>query len=992
MRLLSLLACALPLIELSQALGQKQVISFSPEGDSVRLAGRKNPGTLILDAEDWPGVLRTGEDLAADFKRVTGTGLTRFVINRTVDESYHRSTQSNTGNGVIIAGTIGKSFLIDELIKTGKIDVADIEGKWESFQTQVVSNPIIGVSKALVIAGSDKRGSIYGLYDVSEQIGVSPWYWWADVPAAQHSEIYAVSKKKVQGPPSIKYRGIFINDEQPALTNWVNDNYPEGKYEGYVSDFYVKVFELLLRLRANYLWPAEWNGIFDLDDEKNAYLGDYYGIVLGTSHTEPLMRWTKEQQIFLQGEWNWQTNEQNVRDFLRVGVERSKGYERVYTMGMRGVGDEASDSVTTELLGKIVEGQREIISDVYQIDDVTTIPQMWCLYKEVGQYFHEGLRVPEDIILLWADDNWGNIQRLPIGNETDRSGGAGVYYHFDYVGGTRNYKWINTISLQKTWEQMNVAYERQAREMWIVNVGDLKPLEIPLSHFFDLAYDHESWSSPSSTTKWIHHFAVREFGEEFADDIADIINKYGMYAGRRKYELLSPSVFSVVNYDEADTVLKEWAELTNKAQIIYNKLDASAQPAFFELVLHPCQAAHIVYDIYVTVAKNNLYADQRRTSANNLASEAVRLLGEDHTWTKTYHSILDGKWNHIMDQTHLGYNYWQQPMRNTIPPVSYVQVLEDSLAGKMGVSVEGSKGAVPGDDENNVANSNNTLVLPPMDPYVSHRWIEIYSRGTGSFDFEVSPHNPWVTATPSSGSISPTGNSTDVRVLLTVDWDNAPEGTNVAFINVTSSASYGNFEAPEIHLPIEKYTAPDSFHGFVESDRTVSIEPEHTSRNTSSEDEGAFYAIIPGYGRTLSGVTLLPVNAPSQSPPDSPRLEYDMYIHSSDVQANVTVYLGTSLNADPERPMKYAITFDDETPQTVQYVPSYDLGELPEMWGTVVDNASWTNQTIHHLEGGGKSHTLKLWAIEPNVVFQKLVVDLGGVRESYLGPPESPRV
>ncbi|KAK2796366.1 hypothetical protein FQN50_009582 [Emmonsiellopsis sp. PD_5] len=986
MRILSIFACAVSLIDLSHALGQEAVISFRHVRDGIKLAGKGSTGSLVLDANDWPGVLRAGEDLAKDFGRVTGTELKKVVVNQTIAESY----PGHQGGGIIIAGTIGKSSLIDELINAGKIDVKKIEGEWESFQTQVISHPIKGISEALVIAGSDKRGTIYGLYDVSEQIGVSPWYWWADVPAAQHSEIYALNKKKVQGPPSVKYRGIFINDEQPALTNWVTENYPEGKYEGYVSDFYVNVFELLLRLRANYLWPAMWNGIFDLDDEQNAYLGDYYGVVLGTSHAEPMMRWTKEQEKFLEGEWNWETNEANVRKFMREGVERSADYERVYTMGMRGVGDVASDSVTKKLLGEIVDGQREILGDVFKTDDVTTIPQMWCLYKEVGGYFHEGLRVPDDIILLWSDDNWGNIQRLPLANETERSGGAGIYYHFDYVGGTRDYKWINTIQLQKTWEQMSLAYERHAREMWIVNVGDLKPLEIPISHFLDLAYDHRLWSSPDSTSEWVHHFAVREFGHKHAEEIADIINTYGMYAGRRKYELLSPLTFSVVNYDEANRVLNEWAELTARAETIYNQLPKSAQPAFFELVLHPCRAAHIVYGIHIAAAKNVLYADQRRTSANAFADEALRLFNEDHLWAKTYHSILDGKWNHMMDQTHLGYNYWQQPMRNTLPPLSYVQILEDSLAGNMGVSVEGGKGAVPGDDANNVANSNDTLVLPPIDPYISHRWIEIYSRGTGSFDFKVSPHNPWVKATPSSGTISPTENSTDVRVLLTVDWDNAPEGTNVAFINVTSSTDYGHFGAPEVHLPIEKYSAPSSFHGFVESDRTVSIEPEHASRKTSGKD--ASYAVIPGYGRTLSGVTLMPATIGTQSPPDSPRLEYDMYIHSFNVTANVTAYLGTPLNSDPTHPLTYAVAIDDEEPQVVQYVPSYDLGTLPLAWDDVVSNATWTNRTDHHLEGGGKKHTLKLWAVEPGVVFQKLVVDLGGVRPSYLGSPESPRI
>ncbi|PGH27923.1 hypothetical protein AJ80_00473 [Polytolypa hystricis UAMH7299] len=986
MRFLSVFAAAASLVGLCNGLGQEEIISFRPSRDGLQLAGKGRSGSLILDGEDWPGVLRAGNDLAEDFGRVTGKKLETTVINGTFADALRHGRHDN---GIIIAGTIGKSNIIDSLIKSRKIKVDEIKGEWEAFQSQVVSNPVRGISKALVIAGSDKRGTIFGLYDISEQIGVSPWYWWADVPAQQHKEIYALNKKKVQGAPSVKYRGIFLNDEQPALTNWVTEKFGLGKYDGYTADFYTKVFELLLRLRANYLWPAEWNGIFDLDDDKNARLGDEYGIVLGTSHTEPLMRWTKEQILFLEGAWNYDTNKENMTEFLTEGVERSKNYERVYTMGMRGIGDVESPTLTAELLGEVVDGQQQILRDVFKQDDVSDIPQMWCLYKEVAGYFEDGLRVPDDITLLWADDNWGNIQRLPIGDETERKGGAGVYYHFDYVGGIRSYKWINTISLQKTWEQMHLAYEKQAREIWIVNVGDLKPLEIPISHFLDLAYDHDLLKSPDSTTKWLKQFAAREFGSAVADAAADVMNRYGMYAARRKYEIVNAGTYSVVNYDEADRVVNEWRKLVEDAQKIHDRLPAAARPAFFQLVLHPARAGYIVYDIYVTAAKNNLYARQRRTGANALAEEALRLFDEDFEWGDRYHSLLDGKWNHMMDQTHLGTDYWQQPMRNNLPPLQYTQIRERSLAGDMGVSVEGGFGVVPGDDERNIGLSNNDLILPPIDPYIPHRWIEIYSRGTESFEFKVSPHDSWVKATPSSGKISPKG-KTDTRVLISIDWANAPEGSNSASINVTSSRDYGNFGMPTIHLPVNKTMAPDSFKGFVETDRTISIEAEHTSRKT--DGDGVSYKTIPGYGRTLSGVALYPNTIDSQSAPSSPRLEYDTYIFSKDAKADVTVYLGTSLNVDPERPLKYAIGFDSEEPQVVQYVEPTPMGALPSNWDPTVGTAVWTNNTIHNLEGGGKKHTLKLWALEPGVVFQKIVVDLGGVRESYLGPPETPRL
>lgn len=535
--------------------------------------------------------------------------------------------------------------------------------------------------------------------------------------------------------------------------------------------------------------------------------------------------------------------------------------------------------------------------------------------------------------------------------------------------------------------------------------------EVPISYYFDLAYDMPRWSAPDATSKWLEAWATREFGADVAEATRKVMNRYSMYAARRKYELLEPRTYSLLNYNEADRVLTQWKNLVSDAHEIYDDLSPERQPAFFEMVLHPCIAGQIVTELHITAGKNNLYASQRRTGANKLADKALKLFQEDHDLTVSYHSLLDGKWKHMMDQTHIGYNYWylpchfkyksrketnasrQQPMRNTVPPLAYTQLQEVGLAGELGVSVEGSEGAVGGDDKYNVDLSNNTLVLPQIDPYgPSSRWIDVYSRGTGDFDFSVVPDNPWVIATPSSGSISAEGGPTDIRVHLSIDWENAPEGSNIAFINILiGNDDYGNFDNPSVHLPIEKTSAPATFHGFVESDRTISIEAAHTSRRTSGTSDSPSYIEIPNYGRTESGITLNPAMSPATlQPANSPALEYDIYTFAEDVSdANVTVYLGSSLNTHPDYPLKYAIGFDDEQPQIVQYVQSTPLGSLPDEWEDVVSDAVWKSRTGGHAIGESGKHTLKLWALEPGVVFEKVVVDLGGVRDSYLGPPES---
>ena len=394
--------------------------------------------------------------------------------------------------------------------------------------------------------------------------------------------------------------------------------------------------------------------MFNVDDLENQPLADQYGIVMGTSHTEPMMRATKEQSLYLNGTWALATNEQNVLDFMRYGAQRAKPYESLYSMGMRGLGDVASPTLNSSALESILQHQQEILMQVNNETNISSIPQMWCLYKEVGGYYAEGLTVPDNITILWSDDNWGNPSRLPLANETQRAAGSGIYYHFDYVGTPRDYKWINTINLQKTWEQMQLSYNRGARQIWILNVGDLKPLELPINHFMDLAYDAPMWSSPNSTALWQQAWASQQFGPVVAAATSDVMTNYSMLACRRKYELVDPTVYSLINYNEADTVLQEWSALVDSAEKIYNSLNPSAQPAFFQMVLHPALAGSTLHQIYVGVAKNNLYTEQERTSANQWAQVAMNAFSQDNAITVAYHTLLNGKWNHMMDQTHVG--------------------------------------------------------------------------------------------------------------------------------------------------------------------------------------------------------------------------------------------------------------------------------------------------------------------------------------------------
>ncbi|KAF2875916.1 hypothetical protein BDV95DRAFT_626300 [Massariosphaeria phaeospora] len=992
----------------SASFDRKLTLGFTAGNGSYLLATRSSGVSLMLDGADWPGVLRAAHDVALDFGRVTGvngsltvngkgTANASVILNVTgISEDWavgaaSNGTSSGSGVGTIIAGTIGNSSIIDGLISSGQIDVSEVEGKWESYVSTVVTT---NGTQALVIAGSDKRGTIYGLYDISEQIGVSPWHWFADVVPKSHDAIYALKKIKVQKSPRVKYRGFFINDEAPALTGWASSKYPKSPYGApFGAEFYSHVFELLLRSRANYLWPAMWNGMFNVDDARNQPLADEYGIVMGTSHTEPMVRATQEWPKVAKGAesgWQWATNNATLYEYFTEGAERAAPYENVVTVGMRGYHDTAmSSDVQTDVLEAVVEAQQEILTNVF--GDASKVPQMWCLYKEVQDYFEAGMKVPDWVTLLWTEDNWQNIRRLPVGDEINRSGGAGVYYHFDYVGDPRNYKWINTIQLQKTYEQMRLAIDRHADRIWIVNVGDIKPYEIPISHWFDIAYDIDLYDE-TSVPQWIESWATRNFDEQHAKEISDIIDKYSYLANMRKFELVEADSYSVLNYEEADKLIAQWEEVGKRAQAVYDSLPEVQQPSFFEMVLHPVLAGGNAIDVQVSGAKNQIYSGQARNSANVWFQRVIDGMKKDNALTKQYHALLNGKWVHMMDQTHIGYNgHWQQPMRQSSPFLRWLIPGERSLAGDMGVTVEGSNATVPGDDFWH-SNGGGSLTLAPLSPYSPRTFIDIYSVGTSTFSWNISAE-PFVKLSQKAGTLEP--DSDDVRVYIDIDWTRAPAGTGKqTMLNISSSTDYGTqFSAPTIALPLNNTALPSTFTaGFVEGGGYLAFEAEHYTRLRPAGNLS--YTLLPGYGRTLSALKLSDPHAESLTTSSAPALEYDIYTFTPTTSArplNLTLILSPTLNINPKAPLAYIAQLDDLPPQRRQYVIDQPQPKFPVGWLAAVAQSAWYNTTSWGAVQPGR-HTVRVWAAEANVNLQKVVVDLGGVRASHNGPPESWRV
>jgi hypothetical protein len=932
------------------ALGQPQYVQSAARPGSFPIVQGRVAATVYADTNDYAGVVRAATDLQADIARVTACQ--PAVVH----------TQEALGANAIIVGTIGKSRLIDQLIRDGKINAAPIVGKRESFLIQVVPQPLPGVASGLVIAGSDKRGAIYGVYDLSEQMGVSPWYWWADVPVAHQEALFMKAGAYLQGPPAVRYRGIFLNDEAPSLSGWVKE-----KYGTYNHAFYTNVFELLLRLKGNFLWPAMWNNSFATDDPLNARLADEYGIVMSTSHHEPMMRAWKEWERAgnPKGSWDYSKSPEKLRQFWQEGLRRTRDYEKVITLGMRGDGDEPmSETDSVALLEHIVADQRKMIAETIN-PDLPAVPQVWALYKEVQGYYERGMRVPDDVTLLWCDDNWGNLRRLPTAEERKRGGGAGIYYHFDYVGGPRNYKWLNTVPITKVWEQMNLAQRYGADRIWIVNVGDLKPMEFPIEFFLHLAWSPEAWPK-ERIQEFGRLWAQREFGPEHAAEIADIVSKYTKYNGWRKPELLDPDTFSLVNYGEADAVFADWKVISDQAERISASLPENKRDAFYQLVLYPTKASATVAELYIAAGRNHLYAQQGRAAANDAAAETRRLFQADAELSDYYnHTMAHGKWDHMMDQTHIGYTYWQEPPSNAMPQVAELTLPASS---QMGIAIEGSASAWPG--------STNEPALPPIDSFnQQRRYVDVFNRGSVPFEFSAAPTVPWIRLSATQGKIEK-----GQRLWVSVDGSHAPKGATNGYVRISGPGT----EPVLVKVPSFSPAEPlrESLKGFVGADGCVSIEAERYT--TKLDAASARWEKIADYGRTLSSMTIFPVTAPSANPPlDSPCLQYRMYLfHAGAIK--VESILAPTLDFMPGRGLRFAVSFDDQPPQILDALAHNSLQD----WEESVKSNVRKVQSTHTLAAPGY-HTLKFWMVDPGVVLQKLVVDLGGVRPSYFGPPES---
>ena len=965
------------LVAVSAGHAQVAVHEKSPETKyAFTLASPRQTAAILYDASDAAVVKRAAELFAADVEAVTGR------------RPQVTSATGETGPAVIV-GTVGGSALIRRLSEAGKIDTAPLEGAWERYLIQTVANPLPGIRKALVIAGSDRRGAAYGLFTLSELIGVSPWYWWADVPVKKHAALHVDAPATYSQTPSVRYRGIFLNDEDWGLTPWASQTFePERGNIG--PRTYAKVCELLLRLKANYLAPAmhpvstSFNQI-----PENKLVADTFAIVMGSTHCEPLLLNTaSEWDTQTMGPWNYDKNKEGINRVLTQRVRENSPYENVYTLALRGLHDGAMSTTLpmhekVRMLQQALLDQRQILAE--NIDrPVETVPQAFTPYKEVLEIYSNGLELPDDVTIVWPDDNYGYMKRLSGVREQRRTGRSGVYYHVSYLGVPHSYLWFSTTPPSLMYEELRKAYDTTADRLWLLNCGDLKGSEMQVSLFLDMAWDIGRFTADNVVTypaRWLAGI----FGEAYYDRLEAMTREHLRLAFPRKPEYmgwgyhwnrfdhnceqLTDTDFSFTNYDEAPRRLEAYRKLGARAEALLHEIGDEARPAFYQLVYYPLRGAELMNRMTLGGQRNRWYARQGRAATNAVRDEVQRCYDSLQVITRGYNSLLGGKWNHMMSMRQ---NYDGVSSYFNLPHLA-----THDAAGAPRLALQ-----VAGED---VTGARAFHALPAFDNYLRRTYpVEIYNRGGGTLAWTAHASEPWVVLSKSAGKTAD-----EERITVGIDWEKAPSGNAVPAQIVFRAGE----QSEKVLVSLFNPTAPSraELRGiYVENNGCVSIPAAGCHR--VRENDRIKITVVEDLGIEGPALQLGDPTAPLQifRSRDVPCAEYDFYAFDA---GSVDVYtyvlptfplhadrdfrIGENTNTDT----KYSVQIDDGALAT----PSSSHVEYAQVWFESVLRNCAVNKSTLHIDKPGR-HTLRIRVGDPGIVLQKIVLDFGGMKRSYLGP------
>lgn len=955
---------------------------------------------ICLEQSAFPGVIRVTEKVAHDVELVSGKK-PQILVEKEIPETLESSGEDWT----IIAATKGKSSFLKKLEEAGSAELKELEQKRECYAWIFPEIKNRTKSNLLVIAGSDKRGTIYGLFHLSEMLGVSPFVDWCGLmPPKQEKIELREDMACISKEPSVRYRGFFINDEWPAFGNWCNHN-----FGGFNAKAYDHVFELLLRLKGNYLWPAMWSARFADDGPGllNAELADEYGIIMGMSHHEPCLRQGEEYK-YLRGKnsvygdaWNFRTNREGITKFWEDGLKRSGKFENVITVGMRGEADTAimGKNATLEdniqLLRDVLKTQKKLIQE-HVNPDLTRVPRMIALYKEVEEFFYGdektkglmGAEELEDVILMLCDDNYGNLRTLPTEEMRKHAGGYGMYYHLDYHGWPVSYEWINSSYLPKIWEQMSMAYDFGVRELWMVNVGDIATQEFPLSFFLDMAYDFDRWGSRAlnCTQEYTRKWVRQQFGsveEETQDTIADILEQYTKIIHRRRPEALNPETYHPVQEKESSRIFEEAEQLLKKLQDVYETIEKTNPQnlsAFIALVYYPAFGTMNLVKMQILAGWNHYYANLGAVCANDYVDEVERCMEQDRKAVEMYHQMDQGRWYGMGMSQHIGFTHWNEDECRNPVVMLVIPLKKRSIL----VAADGTAQHAEGSPW-----LDNTMKLKDfLNPDCTRASVTLYSRSDLKAEYKVLKKPGWLSVEPMEGWLDGVSQK-KVRLNLTLIKQRLPE-TNQDTIQDSLEIATPEGKC-EITVPVYTGNLQDKKNVFVDTMGYLSIEAAHYVNSVPGnyKDRQVKFENLQGYGKTNSAMKAFPSDACTVPGQDAPYLEYQFVLEESGTY-EAEFYMQPSNPVTRENQLLYAVRINEEMTETVNAVEKdYQVGDQAEKWAEGV-LSQIRRQTVS-IKCRAGFNTLRVYHVTPGFVLEKIVIYPMGEKpeESYLGPAET---
>ena len=967
---------------------------------------------IVVESCGYEGVKRIADKVAEDIHKVVGERA-QVITEAEVSMGGYKSA--------ILCATLGKSLLLNKLSEKGLIDLESFyrEGeehtlKREVYQIKLLSHAIEGVEELLLICGSDKRGTIYGMFSLSEYIGVSPLCYWGDAePLQRESIVIGKDIEKISKEPSVKYRGFFINDEWPCFGKWVNEH-----FGGFNADAYDRVFELLLRMKGNYLWPAMWSASFPLDGpgSANEELADLYGVVMGYSHHEPCLRASEEwKKVCGPGSrygdaWNFYTNEQGLLNYWEDALKRSGKYENMITIGMRGeydssmLGPDATVTENVNLLKRIITKQKELIGR-YVDREGQEVPLLLALYKEVEAYYYGDEQTPglkdweglSGVTCMLCEDNFGQMRTLPTEEIRDRKGGFGMYYHFDYHGGPISYEWVDSTPLSKTWEQMCQAYEYGVRDVWIVNVGDLKFHEVPLSYFMALAYDYEKWGygNPDSYREYTQRIVQQNFpatASNVQEKIETVLTDYIAINALRRPEALHAGVYHPCHYGETDHMLELAMQVENTSKDVLETLSGNERNAYYSMIHYPAMASMNLLKMHLYAGKNHHYASQGRPVANDYGRLTEECIQRDRDLADQWAAFLDGKWDGMQIAQHIGFTKWNEDDYRY--PI--VMKVEPAHMPRLSVSRQ--------DEERlGVKNYGEPMVIMVPDfQYMGCEEVklEIVNSGTGALQYQItvdadSPAGQksntlpeWLSVTPMSGKVEKLQ-----EVTLRCIREKLPESLRQVSLLITD----GDTTVAVLVQGRVVDTADLPERTFLQRNGVISIGAEHYAKKNDTA-KGSF-EIISDYGKYGAAVKVFPSTATFDEAEEKPEVTYRFYLEEdSDYQIElITAPTNSVVNCQGIHLMATVREFQPKTgaskvsERKVELLPAdFRAGESSDSrWALGVLNQERRCSVVLPLNQGVQE--LSIGVMEPGVVLEKILIYKSSISllESYLGPAES---